>query len=50
MRYNEAAQRFNSERNRFPTVLVARFAGERFAEKAYFKAQAGAATAPQVKF
>ena len=50
MRFNEAAQGFNSARNRFPTVLVAGLFGNRFAEKAYFKAQAGAATAPQVKF
>src|SRR5438552_5488123 len=44
MRFNEAAQAFNTARNRFPTVLVVRFFGSRFAEKAYFKAQAGAAT------
>jgi LemA protein len=50
MRFNESAQAFNSARNRFPTVVVAGFFGSRFAEKAYFKAQAGAATAPQVKF
>jgi LemA protein len=50
MRFNEAAQAFNSARNRFPTVAVAGLFGQRFAEKAYFKAQAGAATAPQVKF
>ncbi len=50
MRFNETAQAFNSSRNRFPTVLMAGFFGNRFAEKAYFKAQAGAASAPQVKF
>jgi LemA protein len=50
MRFNEAAQAFNSARNRFPTVVVAGLFGNRFAEKLYFKAQAGAATVPQVKF
>jgi LemA protein len=49
-RYNEAAQAFNTKRNSFPTVLLAGFFGARFAEKAYFHAQAGAQTAPQVKF
>jgi len=50
MRYNQLAQEFNTARNRFPTVIMARFFGSRFAEKAYFKAQAGAATAPHVQF
>jgi LemA protein len=50
MRFNEAAQAFNSARNRFPTVVVAQLFGNRFAEKLYFKAQVGAATVPQVKF
>ncbi len=50
MRFNEAAQAFNTARNRFPTVVVAGMFGSRFAEKAYFKAQAGAASAPQVHF
>jgi LemA protein len=50
MRFNEAAQAFNSARDSFPTVIIAGMAGKRFAEKAYFKAQAGAATAPQVQF
>ena len=50
MRFNQAAQAFNTARDSFPTVLVARMAGGKFAEKAYFKAQAGAATAPQVQF
>jgi LemA protein len=49
-RFNEAAQAFNTKRMSFPTVLVAGFFGSRFAEKAYFKAQAGAETAPKVKF
>jgi LemA protein len=50
MRFNEAAQAFNTARNTFPTVIVASLFGGRFGEKAYFKAQAGAATAPAVKF
>ena len=50
MRFNEAAQAFNTKRMRFPTVIIANFFGDRFREKAYFKAQAGAETAPKVKF
>jgi LemA protein len=50
MRFNEAAQAFNTRRNRFPTVLIAGFFGSRFEEKAYFKAAAGAENAPAVKF
>jgi LemA protein len=50
MRFNEAAQAYNTKRERFPTVLLAGFFGSRFQEKPYFQAQAGAATAPQVKF
>ena len=49
-RVNEAAQTFNTKRMSFPTVLLAGLFGSRFAEKAYFKAQAGAETAPKVKF
>jgi len=49
-RFNEAAQVFNTKRNTFPTVLIAGFFGNRFADKSYFKAQAGAETAPKVKF
>ena len=49
MRFNEAAQAFNTKRNRFPAVIVAGFFGK-FAEKPYFKSQAGAETAPKVKF
>jgi len=48
--FNESAQAFNTRRMRFPTVLVAGLFGERFKEKSYFKAQAGAETAPKVKF
>jgi LemA protein len=50
MRFNETAQAFNTKRQSFPTVLIAGFFGDRFREKAYFKAQAGAETAPVVKF
>ena len=50
MRFNEAAQAFNTRRQSFPTVLYAGFFGDRFHEKAYFTAQAGADVAPKVKF
>jgi LemA protein len=50
MRFNEAAQAFNTTRQSFPTVLIAGFFGDRFREKPYFKAQAGADAAPKVKF
>jgi LemA protein len=50
MRFNEAAQAFNTKRMRFPTVIIANFFGDRFREKAYFKSQAGAETAPKVTF
>ncbi|MBK9965575.1 MAG: LemA family protein [Holophagales bacterium] len=50
MRFNETAQAFNTKRMSFPTVLIAGFFGSRFNEKVYFKAQAGAETAPKVKF
>jgi LemA protein len=50
MRFNEAAQAFNTKRMSFPTVFIANFFGDRFREKAYFKAQAGAETAPKVSF
>ena len=48
--FNEAAQAFNTKRMKFPTVFIAGFFGEKFKEKAYFEAQAGAETAPKVKF
>ncbi|MBN1210854.1 MAG: LemA family protein [Myxococcaceae bacterium] len=50
MRFNEAAQAFNTRRNSFPTVLFASFFGGRFTEKAYFQAQQGADVAPKVQF
>lgn len=49
-RFNEASQAFNTKRQSFPTVLIAGIFGSRFAEKAYFKALAGAETAPKVQF
>lgn len=48
MRFNEAAQKFNTERQRFPTVLIAGMLG--FQEKPYFKATTGADRPPEVKF
>lgn len=50
MRFNEAAQAFNTQRNSFPTVMLVGFFGSRFGEKSYFQADAGAQTAPKVKF
>jgi LemA protein len=50
MRFNEAAQTFNTRRESFPTVLLAGFFGDRFKSKAYFQAQPGAEKAPAVKF
>ena len=48
MRFNEAAQRFNTLRRSFPTNMIASLG--RFKEKAYFKADEGAAKVPVVKF
>jgi len=50
MRFNETAQAFNTKRMSFPTAIIANFMGVRFQEKAYFKSQAGAETAPKVQF
>jgi LemA protein len=50
MRFNQAAQAYNTARDSFPGVLVAKAMGSKFPEKAYFKAQSGAATAPKVQF
>jgi len=50
MRFNQAAQAFNTRRNSFPTVMVAGFFGDRFRDRAYFKAQAGSEVAPKVSF
>ena len=48
--FNETAQAFNTKRMSFPMVAIAGLFGSRFAEKAYFKAQPGAETAPKVTF
>ena len=50
MRFNEAAQAFNTRRQSFPTVLIAGFFGDRFRDKVYFQAQAGTEVAPTVEF
>ena len=50
MRFNEAAQGFNTQRDSFPTGLIAGFFGSKFQEKVYFKAVAGAEKPPEVKF
>lgn len=49
-RFNEVARDFNTRLKRFPTGAVSRMLGWSFKEKAYFEAQAGAATAPKVQF
>ena len=49
MRFNNAAQEFNTRRDKFPTVIVASFF-PRFQEKPYFKAATGAEKPPEVKF
>jgi LemA protein len=49
MRFNEAAQTFNTTRDSFPTVLIAGLFGARFVEKSYFKSAPGSAVVPQVK-
>jgi LemA protein len=50
MRFNEAAQAFDTKRASFPTVLLASFFGSKFQEKPYFQAEAGSNIAPKVKF
>jgi LemA protein len=50
MRFNQAAQAFNTERSRFPTNLFAGVFGDKFQEKPYFQAAKGAETAPPVTF
>jgi LemA protein len=50
MRFNEAAQAFNTKRESFPTVLIAGFFGDRFRTKPYFQATAGAERPPEVRF
>jgi len=48
MKFNEAAQGYNTYLRRFPNSLFAGMLG--FQKKAYFQAQAGAEKAPQVQF
>ena len=50
MRFNEAALRFNTRRNRFPTTLFAGLFGDRFEQKEYFRASPGAERPPPVRF
>jgi LemA protein len=47
-RFNEVVNEYNVTRRRFPTVLFSSILG--FKEKGYFKAEAGAEKAPEVKF
>ena len=49
-RFNEAAQSFNTTRNRFPTVMIAGLFGDKFASKPYFTAEPASQKAPQVTF
>jgi len=49
-RFNEAAQAFNTARNRFPMVMIAGLFGNKFAPKPYFLAAPGSEEAPQVTF
>jgi LemA protein len=49
-RFNEAAQAFNTARNRFPMVMIAGLFGNKFASKPYFLAEPGSQKAPQVTF
>ena len=46
--FNDAAQDYNTKRNKFPTVIVAGLTG--FRERPYFTAQAGSEVAPTVDF
>jgi LemA protein len=48
MRFNNAAQSYNTSIRKFPTSIIASFGG--FERKAYFEAQAGAEQAPTVDF
>ncbi len=48
MRFNEAAQTYNTKLKRFPTVMVAGLLG--FKERPYFTATPGAERPPAVKF
>lgn len=46
--FNDAAQDYNTKRNKFPTVIIAGLTG--FRERPYFTAQAGSEIAPTVDF
>ncbi len=48
MKFNEAAQTYNTYLRRFPNSMFAGFLG--FQKKAYFQAQQGAEKAPEVQF
>jgi LemA protein len=50
MRFNEAAQQFNTRRQSVPTVFIAGFFGDRFKEKPYFEARKNSDVPPQVQF
>ena len=47
-KFNEVAQDYNKYIKSFPQLIIAKIFG--FDAKPYFKAQAGAETAPQVSF
>jgi LemA protein len=49
-RFNEAAQAFNTTRERFPMVMIAGLFGSKFAPKPYFMAEPASQKAPQVTF
>ena len=49
-RYNDKARAFNATRRRVPAAWLISILGWDFPAKAYFQAQAGAATAPKVEF
>ncbi len=50
MRFNQAAQEFNTTRNRFPTNLFVTMFDARFDEKAFFRARPEAQLPPKVQF
>lgn len=47
-RYNDSVKRYNTDIKKFPRMITAKIFG--FKEKAYFKADEGAAKAPKVEF
>lgn len=47
-KFNEAAQKYNTDRRKFPRILFAKLYG--FKERPYFEAAAGAEQAPTVEF